>query len=358
MPDVRDDVGALYATIEPAEFCYLSEAALWIALGRVPPRKTEWIDDDAGEDLPNDGNGGASPIATIDIRLGEDAYWLGLTRDVGQYRFSEPEFRAVGTDIDHQRYLRALQGLHGMDVEEFLDDVRRLARADRMETLGWAPPGDQAEWDASDAAHQCAIEETVEKAVPFVLEYEWARAQEEVFTKPLASARHALLVALEAGRLSARGWQEFDRAERIGRLVHDPVEGQPAGRFVDIRPEDWRAGNHDWDSDRLRSPRGEFDATMVRFSDLRGLFPTPNCPAEPFAGQATIGGVVTSGAETTGKRRKGRPPMIPRVQAAYKRVFPLGHGNIPEKVVLRAVERELGESVSQRTLNRAINTID
>lgn len=111
----------LYIEAEVPDICYVTEAAYWVALGRVPAFHME------------ERKRGVSEYEMVDFRLGEEAEWDGTLGDITDY-FLESEFRAFGIEIDYERYFDGIYGTSGFTTEEYMDRLKRISPSNLRHT--------------------------------------------------------------------------------------------------------------------------------------------------------------------------------------------------------------------------------
>lgn len=73
----------LFVEAELPDYCYVSEAAYWVALGRAPTDEREITENENREYI------------AVNVRLGDDALWSGDVADFGSH-FQNLSFANLG----------------------------------------------------------------------------------------------------------------------------------------------------------------------------------------------------------------------------------------------------------------------
>ncbi len=277
----------LFVEAEVPEICYVTEAANWVALGRVPAFQMVDKRVRPGEH------------EHVDYRLGEDSEWNGEVGDYDDY-ISESEFRAFGIDIDYNRYINGIYGTCGVPGDEHLrNHILRTKELERMNDN-----------KAINPDYEKIRESQLAQAKTEAREYDWAASQEEPFDAAIDRARALVFDALASGRLSARGWLAYSDLEKAQNDGEGPNGGR-GGRLVDISPEKWTLRHLDWEEVTLKSGAQEFRGPLVSVSKLFELFPSPIGVAVEITGLLSAGSIILEGTSASMPRkntRLGRPP--------------------------------------------------
>jgi hypothetical protein len=229
--------------------CYVTEAACWLALGRVP----DFLTNDEGFDSRND----------------EEAAFTGERVDSFRTDFSEMEFRMIGVDVDIDRY------------EEVVARAGQLSGAEYLVK-------DSARWGSlSEPLDETATQEDIDSrnTLLFIIDdsrqtvardIEWARDVEAEFTSTVDLAQAEVVAALVSGRLKAFGWVKHEEPGSDGELGH----------FVDIPAKAWSLRYFDWNESLLTSRSCEYKNVQVFTEAVLDVFPRPSCA--PLTAQVSV----------------------------------------------------------------------
>lgn len=283
-----------FQQIETPEFCYIAEAALWLALGRVPPSWREEVND------PVTGN-----LQYVDFRRGEEAMLKGTCRNYAS-AFHEEEFKAIGLEVDYDRYLDVREKTRGLSAGDNLDSLRTDFELKGLEASR-DPAGMKSA--ASEYTHLAR----------------WVHDLEAEFDGVVDEARAKVFQALVSGELEAEGWKPASHGtgDPESGAYHDP---DPQGRFYPVSKSLWDRRGFDWDESVLSGDGGMFRAVQVRFDDVLACFPVPSARGHEMNGQMFGATLIIdpAAAGDTGlpSTRKGRPARIsPEMQRAIKNYF-------------------------------------
>lgn len=273
----------------PAAFpstCYVSEAAEWIAFGRVPDPLQHWVDD--GEEWR-------------DRKEGPDGEGY-IGEPEGGYR--QMEFRWLDVPIDWERYDEAVSA-----AGEKTGDQHRERFADMTERFGQSLKSAKESKSAEEVAELEKIgQEWVERVEKEAREADWARAAERPVASVLDQARASLFQALASGRLPAKGWEDDDEKIRQGK--------QPFGVWVSVPRSMWSLLHFDWNTNTLKTPNGELLGVQVDTDALLELYPAPQIEGREVAARIHCNCLIwevdndapSENGTATLKRSRGRPP--------------------------------------------------
>ena len=276
----------LFVEAELPDFCYVSEAAYWVALGRIPPDEREI------------GNALNGEYTAVNARLGEEATWNGQITNM-EFGFSESELHAFGVKIDYSRYVEGINGTYGSPGDEYVAEQKR-----NVEEFVGRHGGNIVKSEAE----KCG-KDLLNEAVSAAQEFEWAKQHEEPLETVVDRARAVVFEALASGKISAKGWLEYTD-EEMQKNDGDGPNGGRGGRFVEIQSNQWTLRHFDWDSLTLRSGDAEFSGPMVSVGSMLELFPTPICEMYEISGTMAAGSLILEGAGNSHPRknaRRGRP---------------------------------------------------
>jgi len=224
--------------------CYLAEATLWVALGRVPQVlvKVSEFGNDYSE---------VDPRTNRDA-LDEDAEILSF--DAG---FTKSEFQNLGIDVDWERYERTKDFL-----SRTLPNLRKPTGAEVI-------AGYERQESYNEAlGFKTEIAKILAKRDAVSAEADWVNSIDAQADAAVDIARIEVFRAVAAGQLKCVGWR------------HAPGDGPEDGAetpLVQIPPSHWSLRNFDWENSDLRHSSGNYYAVQVPTSDLLARFPRPQC---------------------------------------------------------------------------------
>lgn len=265
--------------------CYVLEVAFWIAFGRVP----EPMYDDEDE-----------------ARDGRHAQETGEVREF-HHCYSVEEFNLIGSSVDSDRYLQAVDstyGRSGKEIREYLDKFISMLTMD-----------DRSDVDREFAESKMReIRATEERAME---DADWLHEVEAPLIPHVDTMKAVVFQALAQKRLKATGWLEFTAEEMVenNKNYTDAYPpGPPEGRFVDVPSTAWTLSGFDWENSTLTSGKAVYRAVQCKWDDVGSLFPTPQCEFSTRTFKMFPGVVVldeegaSRAAEAASSRRRGRPP--------------------------------------------------
>ncbi len=314
----------------PAD-CYLQEAALWVALGRLPERE----ESENGEEWRR--NQGAEDVGTIELYN-----WL-------YPGFLESEFRSHGVDIDYERYARAKNKSHRFTGGQWRERARE--RYDRAVAMGASPRALES--------HLRWLNKADEEAC----DADWAFEMERVFEPAMDLARAKVFEAVATGDLRSWGFlkEGIEETQEDGYTFREHLF-----RRVEIPKERWTLRRFEWMTSQLAYGDDTYYGVNIRCSDLISKFPKPNVEPKDVAGRYYPELLVVDDVEYEPVRssRRGRP----RKQVSLERVIRtefnrrLQDGVLPEKLEAVYADADefaqtIGAELSRTTAQRALKPI-
>ena len=245
----------IYTLTQPAEFCYLEEAAQWIAFGRLPEPEffAPGVESRRSQEVLDDGE--ANYIST----------------------FFEDEFRAAGVSLDYELYLEWSEVSPGFSGLKNFDEMAARLR----EALG-------EEVDGYDSAARLKVKQIED----------W----EEPLKLMLDKARLKLIPLLMEGTLQGEGWVEYDPSPA-------EQETDAVRKFELIPASAWRPFNVDWPACTLQARDRSYNLIQLKTADLLKIFPIP--PGNKTDVSASLYGdlIIINDAIADDKSlsRRGRP---------------------------------------------------
>lgn len=318
-----------FKPIEVASVCLPSEAALWLALGRLPEM---YLTDDFVEARNSIGG------------LVEDYHMVPELHPFGQN-----EIEANGVDGDYEKYFQAFIDRPAQTFDEFFNG---------LEGSRWNP----VQGPPRPEGHaQIALVQGIEDCMNAIIE----------------RARLRVRLALIEGSLSAYGfvvppnWVQED-----GGWYRD--DGEPDGtrqleqqvKVAQIPGQMWASFPSTWEiGDGIAYPDG-FIGTWIPLSQVLELFPTPLLPVQEVqcqrVGETLLLGGNTREIEKNTPRRRGRPKKGGiEVEAVIVNEFKrrAAKGDLPvkrEAVVQDSIDwasQILGVSVSRSAAQRYLRPV-
>lgn len=311
-----------YQPVEISDRAYLLEAALWVALGRVP----QFSSDQDGNDVRGD----------LDKH---DEYYSHFEDDL----FFEGEFAAVGHSIDFERYFHAL--IHDPG---FRDRAAMLAHFEQMSRI----PGLESTPSKRDIEEVTYVEECNNLIAPLI---ERAKVQ--------------ILDRLMTGTLAATGLLVTRGEDPVDSEVPNDPEGREDAELVIIATEMreipqsyWSIDGVDWQDSALFYGDTEYVLVFFKFADVAECFPSPLIGSDPLSGDkfgetfCVMDEEPMRAAPLT--RGRGRPPKATgSIRSVVRNLFGerIKRGDVPGKnealyqEVIEFVETAFHEKISRST---------
>lgn len=287
----------LFTEVELPETCYVSEAALWVSLGRAPTVNWHWEPD------------GDDEYRYVDGRVARGTVWDGGTVDFN-HPIQPSEFQSMGIEVDYTRYEIASTGIYGMRGAEILEESRVV-----QEIFDRAPPHhkeglvlyENLEAIANDLKRR---EQEQRERETKAKEADWAKIVEQPFEALLDRGQSKVFEALSLGKIGATGWQFLpDRLTDEPDLANNQLG--PLGHIVDVPSDAWTYRHFDWKTCSLQSTIGSFDAVQVSVSDMLAIFPIPLIDPKDISGTVSGGTIILSGkyagSRPAQRTKRGRP---------------------------------------------------
>lgn len=315
--------------------CYAAEAALWLAVGRVPKilHKTSDIGNDYSESDPR----------TNREALDEDADIMPF--DAG---FSEAELRHMGIEeTDFERYvkireivasrlpfLRKPTGDQVVEAEITQQHMYEVILQSRPEYNGLIPR-------RINQALQDAMKETVD----------WANGVDAECDAVIDIARAEIYRALATGEIAAQAWRD------------EPGKPEGSNTLVAIPAAHWSLRNFDWEESTLHHSSGNYYAVQISTTALLFKFPRPHGSAAPKVVESYPGcllvdedGIASKPPTPAQVRRGRREKGDGLIKLAVVNVFGdrARKGDLPEKA--EALAQEIMDFVSlafEETISRS-----
>lgn len=327
----------VYVEAEFPEVCYLSEAVVWVALGRVP--KIQYTME---EGVPERG---------LDFRLSTalpkkeaDSEACPPFFETNE-PFTKSEFTAFDVEIDYVRYECNFYETGGNSGHEYL----RLS-AELMPEYDDYYFGIKSLEDIGD---NFMLRSIIEADVREAKYRDEAIKKEEIFVPLINEARKKLFEQLQAGNIPAHGW---------GKKIPEDATAKPGsqlGKYIKVDKSEWAYRNVDWNNSTLIRSEKQFFGVLVGVEELLKLFPTPLIKAKLNSTKIYAGTVIADSDDNitdqiTKRPRVGRPPEQPRVAKAYHELFPNGHGSLTWKEVNAKLLEITDIHVHEDTIKRAL----
>lgn len=324
---------SLFQRVETPEFCYISEAAHWIAIGRVPIAHMETSKPTLSSDY-----------LYVDYRRGDEAMWDGEPQwTPGE--FSYEEFLNAGIAVDYPRYLDVRSETEGQSAEAYF-----AREAERFDLARFE--------DSDDPELRKEAARMRQERAKYASQAQWVQDLEAEFDGPLDVARAAIFQALASGELAAEGWRRFpDRPEK----PDDDDSAKPRGSFQKIPKLDWTFRGIDWEQSAFSSRSATYRSVQVRFADVLSRFPTPNSPMHEVNGHMCAGTLMIDISMKDVRPRsasRGRPSKISKLaRDAVRNYFShkARRGQAPDKAealhaaVIEFVDITFGVKISRTT---------
>lgn len=304
-----------------AEICYPIEAALWIAIGRVPEFAFDGISDEA------------RGYATAD----DFGFNLDEWRD-----FNIDELRFFHPDVNYQRYVNALHLWPGFRTVEEME--RQVAQ-------------NQAMLSRYDEAPHFADHYMTEIDTKTREEVQWVEQIERPVRRTAEIGKSQLLCALVEGRIRLTGIPT-DRTK--------PIEELDAGEFkvppVEIPVEEILIDNIDWENHHVITKRYRYLLATMSTASLLDCFPEPMVGTEQGNVQMHGGTIALLDSVATSPKRSYRKTQHTDIRDIIRNEFARRKkaGVLPEQkeaVYADAIEwarevllREVPRSTMQRYL--------
>ncbi|MNI00092.1 hypothetical protein D3C73_528790 [compost metagenome] len=276
----------LFRIIELPTSCYITEAAYWLALGRVPE---ESIHEEGHPKRLTDG--------------------IGLQFDFDVDGFRKSEFDLLGIEVDFERYLSSRLTVGGRNAAYYLEGTVPSRQATRE---FWSRHGEVTEERINK------MEEIDRK---FREEAHWIFGLESKFAPIIDKARAIILGALSDGCLEAGGFVAVDDEYR----ARPDYDGSITS-LESIQKDYWAYRYVDWDESALQLPGATFTNVQVLTSDLFAQFPRPLTQPQSIKGGIVGETFITDEISNTGppavsrvsdiKRGRGRPSALKKEQSA------------------------------------------
>lgn len=317
--------------IEVPEYCYLSEAISWIALGRVPAAEIFF-------------EGEANTLQ--DKRF----YWRDMPDNFHPHEdlfgFDEVEFQAFGVVLP-EGYFRALDvyvehGLH--DIEDVISRYKESA-ANAEEGGGlvskefWIQMMDKNSEDLNSYWEEKSLVEQVDRAFEPFFELGWAK----------------LFQRIREGSITLEGIDRL-RWEKLA----DQNRYEEAAKFTMLDPSGVSL-NLDWRSDQALIYGREYVSIRVQTSQICGALDTLNLEWSPVSTQR-FGSFYRVMDATAASRRRGRPLRIDWQEVEAELLRLEGSSQLPnnkESCIFHLIsycEQSLGRRVGRSTIQRNMRT--
>lgn len=299
-----------FSQVFPSDYCFLNEAAFWVAFGRLPEFE-----------LVEDG---------VDFRRSKELILQGEVDD--RCIFIEEYFKSAGMDIEYESYSKWLLGDPGYNSLDEFDEMRHkfsLMFGDAMEGI------DQFNDESRSRVEKI---ENWETPLHFLLD----------------KSRISLLPYLMDGRIACEGWVE---------LWSEDGEQVVGGDFQPIPATAWRPFNMNWEENSLQARDCEYKAIQAKTADLLHYFPSPPTVSKEASGvlfgNLFIADVATDSTDQP-LRKKGRPSKTYDVGTVLQNVFmaKLKSGSLgdqKEAIVQEAIEwakKMMGQDIARSTAQR------
>ncbi|MGO6921250.1 hypothetical protein ACCS39_27345 [Rhizobium ruizarguesonis] len=317
----------LFRKIELPNSCYITEAAYWLALGRVPE---ESIHEEGHPSRLTDG--------------------IGLQFDFDADGFRKSEFDMLGIQIDFERYLSSRLTVGGRNAAFYLEGPIPTRHAI---TEFWSRYG-----EVTDEY----VDMMEEKDRKFRDEANWILELESSFSPIVDRARAIIVEALSDGRLEAGGFVEVTDEYR-NRVDYDGS----ITSFESIQNNYWAYRYVDWDESSLRLPSATFTNVQVLTSDLLAQFPLPLMQPQSMkggiVGETFIPDEISNSTPSSVRRisdvqrGRGRPPALEKEQSAMIEnhlQYLLTQGKLPKQDAIIAELQELLMANFGRTPKRTV----
>ncbi|UOA27877.1 hypothetical protein [Pseudosulfitobacter sp. DSM 107133] len=318
----------MFVEVEIAEKCYPIEAALWIALGRVPEFQFDGHGFDARGSLESEANG----YTVEDLRY-----------------FLPPEFELHGVELEFQRYIDAVLDFPG---HRSVDEANAEISSRRA-------------WLASSGNPDPLVGERVWPSLGTeeIAELRWVETKEAKLKFAVERSKLDIQAALMDGKLVFTGVcvdREFDLESTDYTDMPEPQEFQP--NLVGFAGIDWK--NHVVLGDSCK-----YLLATIPTQQLFELFPLP-VSAGPLANAIVSGGTII--VESDAERREPinslrNRPTNPRKDISkavfneFKRRKRKGHlAEKRESVYAEAIEwcsEVLGENIPRSTMQRYLSKL-
>ncbi len=279
-----------------ADYCLISEAPYWVALGRLPEPAFE-----GSRETEEDARRSTERIDDDNLFFVFDG-------------FEEAEFSALGIEVDFERYYDARFAYPGGSGAEYM----RIEIESYEQRFG-GRMGDELLRLKEEQAR----------------EIDWAREVEFPLEPIMDVARASVFKALSAGELVATGWVKFETGS-IDKPELQSLLQSELGQFIEIPKEHWTFRRIDWSRCELTTINRRYLIVQVRLADLIERFPLPSI--EPVEVNGRFYGttlILERGDVTVDRgRTKGRPAKkIMSVERVIANVFAdkLRRGELPDK---------------------------
>lgn len=317
--------------------CYIAEAALWVALGRVPQTvvKVSDVGHDYSERDPR----------TNRAALDEDDVILWF--DPG---FSKSEFQHLGVEVDWDRYAM---------TKEFVTTSYPYLNKPTGDDVVKAIRHQESLFSVMKVKHVPKSDEFV-NAVKMAVD--WANSIDAECDATVDIARTEVFKALAKGDLVALAWREAP-----GELRN----ADPDMPLVSIPASHWSMRGFNWEQSELRHSSGDYYAVQVPTSGMLAKFPRPQCAAEARTTEFYPSCILVEDDGTGAKlspamRARGRPAKGDGlIKKAVRNVFTYRatRGELPDKTeallqeVIDYVALAFEETISRTTAQQYIKSL-
>ena len=269
------------------EYCLVSEAALWISLGRVPECYFDDINKEGDESF-------------VDYRRNEYELWDGDYIDPCDFILSS-EFLAMGIDLDYKKYKQAAAGHKWKSGDQILEEHLKINLKISNMNLNI-----DHETNLRTALIRAKDDKSVISAAKSL---DWARSIDCCFESIIEIGRSRIFDALYTGGIESEGFLFFTDEEMEQNNGGGPRNGIP-GRFVSIPRLKWTRKNLSWDTSKLEAGDDAYILTQLKTEHLFKKFPCPLISALQLDGTVFGGTFVshkTGGIFQVDQPKRGRP---------------------------------------------------
>jgi hypothetical protein len=312
----------MFVEVEVAELCYPIEAALWIALGRVP-------------EFCFDGHG-------FDARGNTDAEANGYVISELRY-FLESEFSLFGIDLNFQDYLNFVLGSSYYRSMEAAfaakEEYRKLCQSINVPMT----EDSQAPWDLGPEE---------------IAEIRRIEALETKLKNAVERAKLDVMSAIMDGQLTCNGIPVPRELE-----VFD-IDFENLSDATTIDPQNFGVSSIDWEEHSVLGTETKFLLSTIQTEELFKLFPQPKGTAD-LTDASIVGGTIILDENVTAKNvTRGRTASSmgfrQDIASVVRKEFLRRQSKreLPEKreaIYAEAIEwcdKILGEKVSRTTIRR------